>query len=67
MPWEVRPPPGRPPSRHTPPPPQGKADHLQVRQTPLPGQETAGYGQQAGGTHSTGMHTCLSVFISPFT
>ena len=29
------------------------------RQTPLPPSDTSGYGQRAGGTHRTGMHTCF--------
>ena len=33
--------------------------------TPSPAQCMLGYGQQAGGTHPTGMHSCFFVF--PFT
>ena len=34
-------------------------------QTPLPLSDTTGYGQRAGGTHHTGMHSCfLSIYIS---
>ena len=29
---------------------------------PPPELNTTGYGQQAGGTHPTGMHSCLSYF-----
>ena len=44
---------GRHPPRQTPPP-----------YTDIPPPDTTGYGQQAGGTHPTGVHTCwhLSVY-----
>ena len=41
-----------PPSKHTP----GRHPH------PHPCAVHTGYGQQAGGTHPTGMHSCLSKF-----
>ena len=42
----------------------GRQTPLQVRQNlPPPGKDTMEYGQQAGGTHPTGMHPCfLTVF-----
>ena len=30
-------------------------------QTPLPGKDTTGYGQKAGGTHPTRMHPCFTM------
>ena len=39
---------------------QGRGLHLrEVGQTPPP--STTGYGQQAGGTHPTGMHYCVHI------
>ena len=46
-----------PPSRHLPP--------SACWDTPSSAQCMLGYGQQAGGTHPTGMHSCFFVF--PFT
>ena len=34
--------------------------------TPSPAQCMLGYGQQAGGTHPTGMHSCSSIFLYCF-
>ena len=34
-----------------------------VGQTPL---DTTGYGQRAGGTHPTGMHSCLNFYFTEF-
>ena len=39
------------------PPLQGR--HALPRQTPPPHSDTTWYSQQVGGTHPTGMHTCL--------
>ena len=52
-----------PPPEQTPPPP------LEGRH-PSPAQCMLGYGQQAGSTHPTGMHTCAPieiVYISLYT
>ena len=56
--WDSRPPCSRPPREQAPPradpPPPPRSRHP-------PGTEHAGgYGQRAGGTHPTGMQTCLS-------
>ena len=50
-----------PPGRYTPPPRQV---HPPGRYTPWP-QCMLGNGQQAGSTHSTGMHPCLYIRIHP--
>ena len=53
------------PGRYTPqagtPPLPGKV-HLPGRYTPQ--QCMLGYGQQAGGTHSTGMHSCYTFYFA---
>ena len=49
---------GRHPPRQTPP----QADTLAPGQTPP--SNTTGYGQQVGGTHPTGMHTCCILFLT---
>ena len=47
-------------SSQTPP----AADTPQEQAPPLPSAMHAGrYGQQAGGTHPTGMHTCLTIWL----
>ena len=59
VPGQVTPPAGTPPEQVPPwavtPPPR------QV--PPLPQQCMLGYGQQAGGTHPTGMHSCLIINV----
>ena len=57
---------GTPPQAGTPPRqvhPPGQVHHQQVHPRP---QYMLGYGQQAGGTHPTGMHSCFvtKLFIS---
>ena len=65
---ENQPRPGRTPrTRQTPPrpgrhPPPDQADTPQTRQTP-PGEQTPEYGLRAAGTHPTGMHSCLFIWI----
>ena len=50
-PWQVHPPwAGTPPGRYTP---------RKVHTPPPPAQCMLGYGQQAGGTHPTGMQSCF--------
>ena len=54
--WDIHPPLGTigtPPGRHPP----GQTPLLPWADTP--GQCMLGYGQQAGGKHSTGMHSCF--------
>ena len=57
-----RPPLGRhPPGKHPPeqtPPGQIPPGQIPPGQTPPPAQCILGYGQQAGGTHPTGTHSC---------
>ena len=49
-----------PPRPEAEPPPGPEADTLQTRgRPPLEPVHIGRYGQQAGGTHPTGMHTCL--------
>ena len=59
--------PGRHPQEQTPPWEQtypGEQTYPQGADTPPPGAVYAGrYGQQAGGTHPTGMHTCFYTSI----
>ena len=65
-------PPEQTPWEQTPPPPdQRQTHHLDQRQTPPytgadpPHAVHAGrYGQQSGGTHPTGMHTCYCVVVT---
>ena len=52
-PWQVHPRAGTPPGRYTP---KRGTPHRQVHP---PAQCMLGYGQQAGGTHPTGMQSCL--------
>ena len=59
-PWAGTPPLGRHDPRHTltprqTPPPLGRH--------PIPPLDTTGYGQQAGGTHPTGIHTSSKMKI----
>ena len=57
-PWEGTPWAGTPPGQVQPP----AGTHSPWRGTPPPGTVHAGrYGQQAGGTHPTGMHSCLAL------
>ena len=59
------PPSGRPspPGRNQEDPPL-KEDRPPLQEDRPPGAVHAGsYGQQAGGTHPTGMHTCLNIFL----
>ena len=52
---------------HPPPagaPPSGRYPPLQVDPAGTPPQQCMlGYGQQAGGTHPTGMHSCFKLFL----
>ena len=41
---------------------RGRHPPQDQRQTPLL-RDTTGYGQQAGGTHPTGMHSCIVMFL----
>ena len=44
---------------------QGGGLHPGGAQTPPPPSNTTGYGQRAGSTHPTGMHSCLlNVFLT---
>ena len=52
--WDT--PPGRQPSWQTPP--QVDTPQADIPWADIP-PNTTGYGQQAGGTHPTGMHSCL--------
>ena len=52
-PWQVHPQAGTPPGQVHPP---AGTPHQQVHP---PGRNAGRYGQQAGGTHPTGMHSCL--------
>ena len=38
--------------------------NLSVRKSGSPTWDTTGYGQQAGGTHPAGMHSCFLMFLS---
>ena len=66
-PWQVHPQAGTPPGRFTPlgmytpwtgTPPSPHAGTPPTGQIHPPRQCMLGYGQQAGGTHPTGMHSC---------
>ena len=66
--WDTPPGPGTPLGAHTPnwyqAPPRSDTP-TGTRQPPPPGAVHAGrYGQQAGGIHSTGMHSCLKPVCS---
>ena len=49
---------------HTPPPPTSTCTPLQWMQTPPPSKGTDG--QEAVGTHPTGIHTCITKSFCPF-
>ena len=62
-PWQVHPPGQVPPGRYPPGQVHPAARYTPRQVHPQP-QCMLGYGQQAGGTHPTGMHSCcVGVFI----
>ena len=67
--WDTQPPAAdtplrKHPHRQTPPGQTHPLGRHPTRRTPPPADSnTTGYGQQAGGTHPTGMHTCFKVYL----
>ena len=58
-------PPRQTPLGQTLPPPQGDTPPRQTPPPPSVASDIMGYGQQAGGTHPTGMHSCFKSYQSP--